>query len=174
MLENVAGHKRCAVASHKDKRFRLKCFGRPGQVDQLRYVRQVIAREGHDIGAPFLDLTVVGRMVLNLKIEQANLVPGTLQRGRDEFDTQRLQPQENLRVKKRARMNGEYLHGQSRRVVCVSRASGQPLISRSKTSYYRSLRGYPRFCKRPGTAGTSKSSPAFSSFRSDAAHARTS
>jgi hypothetical protein len=64
-------------------------------------------------------------MTLHLKIEQANLVPGTPQFGGDEFDAERLQPQEDLRVQERAGMNGQYFHGESQAVVCISRASGQ-------------------------------------------------
>ena len=125
MLEQVAGHERGAVAAHEDEGLRTQRPRGPCQVDQLGNVRQIVAGECHNIGSPLVDLPEEVGMTLHLEIEQANLVPGTPQFGGDEFDSQRLQPQEDLRVQERAGMNGQYFHGESQAVVCISRASGQ-------------------------------------------------
>ena len=113
------------MAAHEDEGLRTQRPRGLCQVDQLGNVRQIVAGECHNIGLPLVDLPEEVGVTLHLKIEQANLVPGTPQLGGDELDSQRLQPQEDLRVQERAGMNGQYFHGESRAVVCISRASGQ-------------------------------------------------
>ena len=50
-------------------------------------------------------------MVLDLKVDQPDLVAVVPRRRGDEFEPERLQPQKNLRVEQRARMDPEKSHG---------------------------------------------------------------
>ena len=68
-----------------------------------------------DIGLPVLDLPEIVGMLLDLKIDQPNLVPGPSQLGGDQLDSQGLEPQEDLRVHERAGMDCQDFHGESSR-----------------------------------------------------------
>ncbi len=49
-------------------------------------------------------------MVLDLQVDQPHLMARLAHRRRHQFEAQRFEPQKNLRVEERARMNGEKPH----------------------------------------------------------------
>jgi hypothetical protein len=52
-------------------------------------------------------------MVLDLKIDEPDLVPGPSQRLRDELEPKRLEPQKHLRVHQGSGVDAEQSHGRS-------------------------------------------------------------
>ena len=62
VLEQLARHERCAVAADEDEHVRADRPGRPGQLDHLGHVRQVVVRDGDRIGRPFPDDSKIARL----------------------------------------------------------------------------------------------------------------
>ena len=100
-----------AVAADANKNLCPARFCRFREVDDFRHVRQVVAGERNDIWPPALQQAIIGTMILNLQIDDLDFVPGSPHRLRDEFESQRLEPQEHLRVEQRAGMDTEKAHG---------------------------------------------------------------
>ena len=94
-----------------DEHIRKARLRRLGEIDDLGHVRQVIAGKGDDIRPPALDEAEIGAMVLDLQIDQPHLVTRLPHRRRHQFEPQGFEPQKNLRIEERARMDGEKPHG---------------------------------------------------------------
>ena len=65
------------------------------EIDDLRNVGEVVAREGDDIGPPATQQAKISAMVLDLQIDQPRLVPGAPRRLGDELEPERLEPQKD-------------------------------------------------------------------------------
>ena len=98
------------MAADTDKNIGETGLCRLCQVDDFRDVRQIIAGKGDDIRAPALDHPEIGAMVLRLQIDQRDGVTGLAHRLGDEFEAKRFEPQKNLCVHERARMDPEKPH----------------------------------------------------------------
>ena len=110
----AGGDERGAVPADADENARQPRLRRLREVDDLRNVRQVVAREGDDIGPPSLDQAQEeSRCDLDLQIDQPHLVPGGARRRGDQLQPERLEPQEYLCVHQRAGMDAENFHTES-------------------------------------------------------------
>jgi hypothetical protein len=110
MLDDRRRDKGGAVPADADDGARQERLRRLGEVDDLRQVGEVVAREGDDFRPEFPGEAQEGGVALDLQIDQPDLVPGRPRRGRDELQSQRLEPQEDFRIHQRAGMDAEDLH----------------------------------------------------------------
>jgi hypothetical protein len=81
-----------------------------GEIDDLRHVGEIIAREGDRLRPPALDDAEIRGVVLDLQIDQPAVVSGRARRGRDEFEPERLEPQKHAGVEQGAGVDEEDAH----------------------------------------------------------------
>ena len=82
MLEDCAGDKRRAVAANADRGARQPGLCRLGEIDDLRDVGEVVARQRDDIRPPRVNQSKEGRMALDLQVDESDLMaPGAASRG---------------------------------------------------------------------------------------------
>ena len=101
---------RGAVASDTDERARQGKLGRLRQIDDLGHVGEVVAGKGDEIRLPLRDHAVIVGVTLDLQVDEPHLMPGVAGSLRHQLEPQRLKPQEDIRVKQRARMNEKSFH----------------------------------------------------------------
>ncbi len=121
--------------AHED--FREPRPGCLGEIDDLGHIRQVIARKRDDFGPPALQQAKIRAMVLDLQINELHLVPGPAQRLRDELEPERLEPQKDLCVHQRSRMDAEDPHDNPLQLIrlCPNPPNSEGFRGRSKIEY---------------------------------------
>ena len=93
------------MATDANEGARQHRLGFLGEVDDLRDIGEIVAGEGNKVRLPFRDQPVIGSVVLDLQIDQADRMAGTARSLRDQLHTQRLELQEYLGVEQRTRVN---------------------------------------------------------------------
>ncbi len=110
MIDDRLGGERGAMAADADEHIREARFGRPGEIDDLGHVRQIVAAKGDHIGPPACQRAEIGALAFDLQVEEPHRMSGLARRTGDDFETDRLEPQKNLRIGKRAGMDAEHAH----------------------------------------------------------------
>ena len=88
-------------------------LGRLREVHDLGHIGEVVAGKRDDIGPPAPQQAKIRAMVLDLQIDEADLVPGSTQRLRDELEPERLEAEKHLGVHQGSGMDAEQPHGRS-------------------------------------------------------------
>ena len=125
VLDQGARGKRGAVPANADEGPRQACLRRLGKIDDLRDVREVVAGKSDDIRPPAVEQSEIGGVVLDLQVDQPDRMPGAPRRLGDEFETERLEPQEYPRIEQRAGMDAEKPHENSLLALLTSRAGAR-------------------------------------------------
>src|SRR5262249_18094243 len=110
MLEDLAGGEGRAVSADDDGGVRQAGACHLGEVEDLRDVREVVAREDDRVWPPPVEQTEVVRVCLGLEIDEPDVVAGAPGGRRNELESEGLETQEDLRVHQPAGMNREHAH----------------------------------------------------------------
>jgi hypothetical protein len=121
MLEDRRGGKGGAVPAHHDEAFWQQRLGALREVDDLRNIGEVVAREADDIGAPRLQPGKVIGMALDLQIDQLDRMAGPAGRLGHQLEPQGLEPQKDPGIHQPAGMRRQELHrSQPHQEPCAS------------------------------------------------------
>ena len=110
MLEDLPRRERGAVTAHEEEAAREPPLGLLGEIDDLGDVGQVVDAEADGVGCPVIQETEVVGMAEHLQVEDPDIVPSRAGGGGHEFDPERLEPQEDLRVHEAAGVAAQDLH----------------------------------------------------------------
>ena len=122
-------------------------LGRLGEIDDLGDVRQIVAAKGDDIGLPAHDRAEIGAPAFDLQVDQPNRVPGLPRRRGYQFEADWLQPEKNLRVGQRARMDAEQPHRILHDLPSPSGSSaGRPILATCVRPNPPPASGFPEIC----------------------------
>ncbi len=81
------------------------------EVNDFGDVREIVERKSDRVGLPIVERAEVIAVTENLQIEYPNVMAGAPGRFRDEFESQRFEPEVNLRIHQRAGMDKEDSRG---------------------------------------------------------------
>jgi hypothetical protein len=114
VLQQGFRRERGAVAANEDEASRQPQLRDPGEVDDLRHVREVVAGERDRVGLPIPKPALEGAVALDLEIDEAHLVARAPRGLGRKLETERLQAKKYFRVHERSRMDREDLHERPR------------------------------------------------------------
>src|SRR6266404_2707102 len=98
------------MATNEHEAARQERLGVFGEVDDLGYVGQVVARETHRVRPPALQHGEIVLMRLDLKVDQPNVVAGLSRRRGNQLEAQRLETEVDAGVHQSTGMNSEEPH----------------------------------------------------------------
>ena len=110
VLQDGRPGERGAVPSDADKGAWQRKPGRLCQIDDLGHVGEVVAGEGDKIGLPLRDHAMIIGVALDLQVDETHLMPRAPRSLRHQLKPQRLEPQEDIGIEQRARMNEKSFH----------------------------------------------------------------
>jgi len=110
VLQDGRPGERGAVPADADKGARQRKPRRLCQIDDLGHVGEVVAGEGDEIGPPLRDHAMIIGVALDLQVDQTHLMPRAPRSLHHQLEPQRLEPQEDIGIEQRARMNEKSFH----------------------------------------------------------------
>ena len=111
--QDIGGSKRSAMATDKQETARVRGLDRLRQIDDFRYVGQIVAGEAHRIGLPVRYQAIEVAVRLHLEIDQTDVVARIARDRRDHFESEWFKAKEHPGVHQAAGMNSKDFHGTS-------------------------------------------------------------
>jgi hypothetical protein len=110
VVEELGGDEGRAVATHEHEGGAAPSLGLLGEIHHLRDVRQVVHREAHRLRRERLHLVPVVGVREDLQVDEPHVVTGGHDRGGHALESERLEPEVELRVHQGARVHQKHSH----------------------------------------------------------------